>query len=342
MKDYSLLLKAKLDPNTSDIEKDIANLGKKYPLKLMLSVDDKAVNQITEKINKVASGGTSGKSTVKIINLSNEMNALEQIQRKMAEIKSQVGNSAASYSISTSVNPDTGEQNLTRATISYTDAMKKKMQVGYEWVNLAKEGEKADMVWAETTNKFTQNIKAEEEAVKKATLAQEKFVEKSIQSAKEFQARFQGATGAEAEKGRGIAGQIIQTGQARQAAVVSGADVAVLAEYDAKLKTMNADLAVSKSALTGVSSTVRSWSAELGQAIKNTITYTMTTGALYMALSQLKEGIQFIKDLNKEMVNIQMVTGNTDEEINSLAIEYNSLAKEMGTTTIEIAKGESL
>ena len=46
-----------------------------------------------------------------------------------------------------------------------------------------------------------------------------------------------------------------------------------------------------------------------------------------------------MKELDKEFTDIQMVTGGTQEETAQLAKEYNGLAKEMGSTTVEVAEG---
>ena len=63
----------------------------------------------------------------------------------------------------------------------------------------------------------------------------------------------------------------------------------------------------------------------------------------YAVLSALKQGINealdTMRELDKAFTDIQMVTNGTDEETAQLAKEYNSLAKEMGSTTVEVAEG---
>jgi len=67
--------------------------------------------------------------------------------------------------------------------------------------------------------------------------------------------------------------------------------------------------------------------------------WAIATALIYGTLRQISEGVQYIKDLNTEMTNIQIVTGKTSDEINRLALQYNSLAREMGVTTLEVSKG---
>jgi len=106
-----------------------------------------------------------------------------------------------------------------------------------------------------------------------------------------------------------------------------------------KVRELNNQLAIQKASLSGVKSGIDSWTAGLKNAIKQTIEYSVSIGLVYGALNQIKEGIQYIKDLNKELTNIQLVTGDTDANTAKLAVTYNNLAKETGATTIEVAKG---
>jgi TP901 family phage tail tape measure protein len=62
-------------------------------------------------------------------------------------------------------------------------------------------------------------------------------------------------------------------------------------------------------------------------------------GLVYGSLNQLKQGISFINELDEHLTNVRIVSGATAEETANLAHEYNSLAKELGTTTQEVARG---
>jgi len=67
--------------------------------------------------------------------------------------------------------------------------------------------------------------------------------------------------------------------------------------------------------------------------------YALGLGLIYKAMAQIGEGVQFIKDLDKEMRNIQIVAGYTDSQIGELAVTYSELAQQMGATTLEVASG---
>ena len=73
--------------------------------------------------------------------------------------------------------------------------------------------------------------------------------------------------------------------------------------------------------------------------IKKVAQWAIATTAIYGSLRSIQEGIQYIKDLNTEMTNIGLVTGQTTKELSSMTTEFNSMAKSLGTTTLEVAKG---
>ena len=53
----------------------------------------------------------------------------------------------------------------------------------------------------------------------------------------------------------------------------------------------------------------------------------------------INKALETMKELDKAFTDIQMVTGDTDEQTAQLAQDYNQLAKEMGSTTKEVAEG---
>lgn len=71
---------------------------------------------------------------------------------------------------------------------------------------------------------------------------------------------------------------------------------------------------------------------EIASAIRNLI-------GIRAALDAIGQGVEYIKDLDKELTNVQVATGMSQESVEELALGYNNLAKEVGATTLEIAKG---
>lgn len=57
-----------------------------------------------------------------------------------------------------------------------------------------------------------------------------------------------------------------------------------------------------------------------------------------MFTAKVRESLEIIKDLDKAMVDLQMATGSSRETVQGLISDYNKMAKELGTTTTEVAK----
>lgn len=109
-----------------------------------------------------------------------------------------------------------------------------------------------------------------------------------------------------------------------------------------KVRKLNDQFAILKASLQTGRTGLDNWSQGMKNALKQTVEYALSVGLVYGALAQLKEGVQYVVELNKELTNIQLLQAEgaqTDEEIEILAQKYNNLAKEVGATTLEVAKG---
>lgn len=87
--------------------------------------------------------------------------------------------------------------------------------------------------------------------------------------------------------------------------------------------------------MASLNKTYSKFSANVANIFKYIITYQLYN----RAIEAVKESIQIMKDLDKAFTDIQMVTMQTEEEIHSLSLEYNELAKSLGATTKEVAQG---
>jgi len=64
--------------------------------------------------------------------------------------------------------------------------------------------------------------------------------------------------------------------------------------------------------------------------------WSIVGGILFSSLRGIKEGFSFINDLDKQMTNIQMVTGKSRESIMEMTKAYADLASQLHTTTSEV------
>lgn len=108
------------------------------------------------------------------------------------------------------------------------------------------------------------------------------------------------------------------------------------------VRKLNTELSVLKNNLEKGRDGFTQFTDGMKESIRQTVQYALSIGLVYGALSQLSQGVEYISQLNKEMTNIQLLQvdgAKTDEQIGSLAMRYNSLAKEVGATTLEVSKG---
>lgn len=75
------------------------------------------------------------------------------------------------------------------------------------------------------------------------------------------------------------------------------------------------------------------------KAISKIMQWGIATSLVYGALKQIKEGVQYIKDLNEQMTDIGLVTGQTTDQLTGMASQFNDMGKELGATTLDMAEG---
>lgn len=84
-------------------------------------------------------------------------------------------------------------------------------------------------------------------------------------------------------------------------------------------------------------SAVDSLKQSLAAGIDHVLKFEIGMRALNAAINAIGNSIHVIQDLNKAMVDVQLVTGQTDAQMAKTANEYANLAKELGSTTEMIA-----
>lgn len=233
------------------------------------------------------------------------------IQQRFEEIRNGV-DSMASMTVKKNV-----AGVIDQYTLNYVDQYKNK------YTEVWRLAEQVDLTTGKTETKWVSTSK-----VLDGVGARQKELNNALQKANEFLEKSNNMAKTPAVNAAIAKAQEIKV-------AVSEGDVAKVAQLNSELKQMRAGLSGTKVGL-------QSWTESLGRAIKQTVSYSVSVGLVYGALNQLRQGFQYIVDLNKEMTNIQVVTGNTDAEIERLASGYNDLAEEMSVSTLEIAKGERI
>lgn len=107
-----------------------------------------------------------------------------------------------------------------------------------------------------------------------------------------------------------------------------------------KVRELNREFEIMKAEVSSNTTGFALWKQEIADAVVNMAKMAVTSGLVFAAFSQLREGFQYLVDLDKELTNIQLVTGQSYESVAKLGQGYNQLGKEMGATTLEITKGK--
>lgn len=77
----------------------------------------------------------------------------------------------------------------------------------------------------------------------------------------------------------------------------------------------------------------------LGELFENIFKYNMLQKGIAAVSQGVRESIQLVRDLDKAFTDIRLVTQSTEEETQELQVSYNKLAKELSSTTQEVAEG---
>ena len=116
----------------------------------------------------------------------------------------------------------------------------------------------------------------------------------------------------------------------------------------ANIKKVSQEMSTLDSAIKKVNSTQRvtydntkKWTEIFKSALDKVVLWFGATTLFYGSIRQFGEMTQYVKDLNKELTNIQIVTGVSAGSIRSLAKDFNDLAQEMGATTLQVAQAST-
>jgi len=81
-----------------------------------------------------------------------------------------------------------------------------------------------------------------------------------------------------------------------------------------------------------------SFLGNIGGLLKKFADWMIVGTAIMQTIRFVREGIKYVYELDGALNEIRIVTGQTQTQVEKLALSYNALAKSMGVTTIEVAK----
>lgn len=81
----------------------------------------------------------------------------------------------------------------------------------------------------------------------------------------------------------------------------------------------------------------------LGDVLKNNIAkfaeWTIAATLTMQTIRQIRAAVEYVKDIDKAMTNLQIITGMSESSARDLVEQYNALGREIGATTIQVAEG---
>lgn len=325
MVDYKLSLQ--VDINPQGIEKQLQTLSSQYRFKLKADLDfsdlkqqlDNFKSQLGQIQQKIQNSG-NGKGFVIFDRTTNDQ-ILNELQQKLIRIK-ETADKNAKLAINTTATPK-GEQ-LTKSVMTYSDGIGKTVVETLKW-KTAQDG--VTTAIGKTTQYIDNMAKTEKkfaDEFSKANSLADTFLGKAERLSK---------SDPNVAKGIDLSSQI-------KALTSKGLENLGEGEIN-KVTALRKELEVTDNVVRAGGKNLQNWTTELGLAIKRTVEWFSAIGLVHGAIKQLKEGVQYVSELNKEMTAIQIVTGMNSTEIQKLTYDYNGLAKELGATTKEVAAGSA-
>ncbi len=110
------------------------------------------------------------------------------------------------------------------------------------------------------------------------------------------------------------------------------------AEMDAQLQKKRE---LNKLKVASMAKGASNWLDVIGSGVKNTITRMFDYNGVYRVLNRITQGlrqvVQQVTELDTAMFNLQVASGSNREEVSALINDYSKLAKQLHTTTTQIA-----
>ncbi|NFD87601.1 phage tail tape measure protein [Clostridium botulinum] len=76
----------------------------------------------------------------------------------------------------------------------------------------------------------------------------------------------------------------------------------------------------------------------MGNSIKQMASMALTMGLVYKGLAKFSQGIEFVKRLDQQMVQVREITGMTQEQTDKLTSSYSKMSVNLATTLTDMSK----
>lgn len=110
-----------------------------------------------------------------------------------------------------------------------------------------------------------------------------------------------------------------------------------LAEQKLNFQKLGKEVGLYKQSIQEGSRFTHIFGEQIVEAGKKFLTWYLLGNVIVSTLGKIRDGVQFIKDVDKDLTEVSMITGVTREETRQLALEYANLGHEMAKTVGEIS-----
>jgi TP901 family phage tail tape measure protein len=137
--------------------------------------------------------------------------------------------------------------------------------------------------------------------------------------------------------------EAVLAAQQYQAALIEVQDQPIVTSAQlANIGELKAGFLEAKSAIVETSGGLAEFGQKLITSIQYTITYGIAVQTIFGMVQNIKNGIQYVIDLNTALTNTQMITGQTVAQTQTLYTGYQQLAQQLGSTTLEVASANDM
>jgi hypothetical protein len=305
-----------------DMKKDINKVGKEgVNLNINFSPDD--LKKLEGQIDKVQHKWKT--FAQKPLKINTDLQGLDKsaLDKRVAEIRSSVDKLAK-----VSINTD-GKGKIKNALIEYRNEMGKIVRETMEWeTHLDNANNTMKKIFKTTNINFVDNMKEAKVQTAEFIKMQERYAKNPFNLSK---------------KSLFGEGKVIGYSESMDSTGVKKFTQTVVdltgkeRQLSGSIDTTNKKLTINNSKIQEASRNHMSFGKEISIALRRTVEWGLSMGAIYGSLRKLKEGVGFIYELSNSLNQIRIVTGQSISEVNRLAEKFNDIGIKMGATTKEIA-----
>lgn len=331
----------------SEINKQLRQLEKDF--KISFGTDTSALKTLQDKVKQLQKQIQDQSKGIKLIDDDAILKGMDKLQQEGQQLFSTINKAKEAYSALGQVKVTSNFNNLTNQIDGFTLAVKKseaeveKLQFKIAGYTSAANGALKPL-YTNTSSTITDNSQAvnekiiqQENSINEALKEREKQQESVNQQIQKQLELYQQEKQIQAQT-LSVKPNVNTDSIDSQLSKVMNPEQSFssVKDFQTWQKEMNLGFQQISAEATTSSKSVKT----LGDSFKNAFStfgaYTTASYALFASFGLLKEGIDYVNQLNKSLTEIAIVTGKSQDQVAQLGKQYAQLASSMGVTTEDI------